>query len=142
MHLSLKLSRKPFTTGPCIQVPTRTAKSGILRQSRSQKHGLRTTAACLSTCGTFPWPHGSLGELRASVPVRPLVASLQEHVQRVLHPLLQLRRAARHQQCGQPEGGGEPVLVDVGEQVLLVLAADDDLRVVVVEIHLGEETKT
>lgn len=80
-----------------------------------------------------------LAHLREEGPLgarSPLVTPLQEHVQGVLHPMLQLRRAARHQQRGQSERGGYPVLVDVREEVFFTLAADDYFRVVVVEVHL------
>lgn len=71
MHLSLKSSGKPFKTGPCIRVPTQTVqvKSGILRQSRSQRTAFvpplpASPRAEPSPGRTAPWE-----ELRASVPV-------------------------------------------------------------------------
>lgn len=68
-----------------------------------------------------------------------LAAPLQEHVQGVHHALAQVSGAARRQQGAEFEGFGDAVLVDVGQHVLVSLAAEDDLGVVVVEVDLLEQ---
>lgn len=65
-----------------------------------------------------------------------LAASLQKHVQGVHHAFPQVSGAARRQQGAELEGFGDPVLVDVGQHVLVSLATKDDLGVVVVEVDL------
>lgn len=70
------------------------------------------------------------------------VASLQQHVQGILQTTAQVRGAARAEQRAQLEGGGSSLLVDVRQQVFVLLCAQDELGVVVVEVHLlGDEEK-
>lgn len=70
--------------------------------------------------------------------VRSLAAPLQQHFERVEHALAQVGGAAGCQQRAELEGLGDAVLVDVGQHVLVLLAAQDDLGVVVVKVHLWE----
>lgn len=70
------------------------------------------------------------------------VASLQQHVQGILQTTAQVRGAAHAEQRAQLEGGGSSLLVDVRQQVFVLLCAQDELGVVVVEVHLlGDEEK-
>ncbi len=50
----------------------------------------------------------------------------------------QVRRAAGHEQGAEPQRRGHAVLVDVRQEVFLALIAQDDLGVIVVEVHLWE----
>lgn len=71
------------------------------------------------------------------------VASLQQHVQGILQTTAQVRGAARAEQRAQLEGGGGSLLVDVRQQVFVLLCAQDELGVVVIEVHLfGDEENT
>lgn len=65
-----------------------------------------------------------------------LAASLQQHIEGVLHALTQVCGAARRQQGVELEGFGDAVLVDVRQHVVLPLTAQDDLGVVVVKVDL------
>lgn len=65
-----------------------------------------------------------------------LAAPLQQHVEGVNHAFTQVRGTARRQQGAEFERFGDTVLIDVRQQILLPLAAQDDLGVVVVKIHL------
>lgn len=67
------------------------------------------------------------------------VASLQQHVQGILQTTTQVRSAARAEQRAQLEGGGGSLLVDVRQQIFVLLGAQDELGVVVVEVHLSED---
>lgn len=70
------------------------------------------------------------------------VTSLQQHVQGILQTTAQVRGAARAEQRAQLEGGGGSLLVDVRQQVFVLLCAQDELGVVVIEVHLfGDEEK-
>jgi len=64
---------------------------------------------------------------------------LHQHAEGVLHALAQVCGAAGRQQGAQLEGGGHALLVDVGQQVLVLLAAQDDLGVVVIKVDLWGE---
>lgn len=67
-------------------------------------------------------------------------AALQQHIQCILETAAQICGAARGKQRAQFEGGGRSLLVDVRQQVFLLLRAQDELGVVVVEVHLvGDE---
>lgn len=68
-----------------------------------------------------------------------LAAPLKQHVECILHATVQVCAAAGHEQGAEAQGGRDTLLVDVSKQVLLVLVAQDDLCVVVVEVHLIEE---
>lgn len=66
------------------------------------------------------------------------VASLQQHVKCIVHAAAQVRRAAGNEQGAEPQRGGHAVLVDVRQEVFFTLIAQDDLGVIVVEVHLQE----
>lgn len=67
------------------------------------------------------------------------VASLQQHVQGILQTTPQVLSAARAEQRAQLEGGGGSLFVDVRQQIFVLLCAQDELGMVVVEVHLLED---
>lgn len=67
------------------------------------------------------------------------VASLQQHVQGVLQTTTQVCSAARTEQHAQLESGGGSLLIDVRQQIFVLLCAQDELGVVMVEVHLLED---
>lgn len=67
------------------------------------------------------------------------VAPLQQHVKCIVHAAAQVCRAAGHKQGAELQRGGHAVLVDVRQEVFLALIAQDDLGVIVVEVHLREK---
>lgn len=70
-----------------------------------------------------------------------LAASLQQHVKGVDHAFSQVSGAARCQEGSKCEGFRDAVLIDVRQHVLVLLAAEDDLGVVVVKVYLWRYKK-
>lgn len=105
-----------------------------VRSARIHARSTRIRSECPAAASHAAGPSVQHRPQRAAA--AGLAASLQKHVERVHHAFTQVGRTARLQQRAQFEGFGHAVLVDIRQQVLIPLAAQDDLGVVVVKVHL------